>query len=72
MRDGVGKGQHHVFKDQKALAGFGIVDVLLLFGGQIQAFRKDFSIPGRLIEQRNEVAVFKDIFNFRGGKQVVG
>ena len=70
MGDRVGKGQHHIFKDQKALAGFGIVNVLLLVCRQVEPFRKDFPVPGRLIEQRDKIAVFQNVFDLRGGKQV--
>ena len=69
MWDRVGKWQHHIFKDQKALAGFGIIDVLLLVCRQVEPFRKDFPVPGRLIEQRNKIAVFQNVFDLRGGKE---
>jgi len=43
-----------------------------LLGRNVQPFRKDFTVAAGLIKQADKVAVFQNIFNFRGGKQVVG
>ena len=68
--DGVGKGQDHILKNEKPGPRFGIVDVLLVVRRQIQPFRQNFAVAAGLIEQADEVAVFQDIFDLRGGKQV--
>ena len=41
-----------------------------MVGGQVQTFSQNLAVAAGLIEQTNEVAVFQDIFDFRGGKQV--
>ena len=38
--------------------------------GNVQSLRKDATVAGRLIEQANEVAVFQNVFDLRGRKQV--
>ena len=38
--------------------------------GNVQSLRKDAPVAGRLIEQANEVAVFQNVFDLRGRKQV--
>ncbi len=41
-----------------------------MVGGQIQPFGQNLAVAAGLIEQGNEVAVFQDVFDLRGGKQV--
>lgn len=66
------KWQDHIAEEDQPLAGACVADMCRLLGGDIQSFTEDFPIPAGLIEKIDEVAVFKNVLDLRGGKQVVG
>ena len=42
-----------------------------LLAGDIQALAEDFPVSAGLVQKVHKIAVFKDIFDLRGGKQVL-
>ena len=62
------KRKDHIAEEDKPLAGACVADMRRLLGGDIQPFTEDFPIPAGLIEKIDEVAVFKNVLDLRGGK----
>ena len=50
----------------------GIGHIGKLFRRNVQPLRQYLPVACRLVEHIDEVAVFQDVFDFRGGKQVLG
>lgn len=68
----VHEGDNHIPIKQKPLTGVAVRHIRKLVRRDIELFGKDLPVAARLIEQVEEIAVFKDIFDLAGGQQVVG
>ena len=67
----VHEGQDHIAEKDKPLSGAGIADVCRLLVGNVQAFAEYLAVAAGLIEKIDEIAVFKDVFDLRGGQKVL-
>ena len=65
------EGDNDISVKQQSFAFAGIGDVGKLPGRNIQLFGKDCPVAARLVEHTDKVAVFKDVFDLPGGKQVL-
>ena len=72
LREVIHKRQDHVAEEDQPLAGACVADMCRLLVGDIQTLTEDFSVSAGLVQKVHKIAVFKDILNLRGGKQVVG
>ena len=68
----VRKGQDHIVEEQKPMARLGIGHIGKLFRRNAQPLRQNLAVAGGLVEHIDEVAVFQDVLNLRGGEQVLG
>ena len=67
LREVVHEGQDHIAEKDKPLSGAGIADMCRLLAGDIQPFTEYFAIAAGLVQQINEIAVFKDVLDLRRG-----
>lgn len=72
LREVIHEGQDHIAEKDKPLSGAGIADVRRLLVGDIQALTEYLSVAAGLVQKIDEIAVFKDVLDLRGGQQVVG
>lgn len=68
----VNEWDNHVAIEQKPLAGIGVGHIAKLVRGDIELLCQDLTVAARLVQHINKIAVFQDIFDLAGGKQVVG
>ena len=54
------------------MAGVGIGHIGKLLRGDVQPIRQDLPVAGGLIEHIDEIAVFQNVLDLRGGKQIFG
>lgn len=71
LREVIDKWQDHVTENQDTFAGIGIADMPGLFTGNVQALTENLPVAACLVQQINKIAVLEDIFNLRGGKEVL-
>lgn len=72
LRKLVLEGQDHILEEQKAAAGVRVGHIGKLLGGDVQPLRHQLAVASRQVQQVDEIAVFQNVFDLRGGKQVVG
>ena len=71
LREVIHKRQDHIAEEDQPLAGACVADMRRLLVGDIQALAEDFPVSAGLVQKVHKIAVFKDILDFRGGKQVL-
>lgn len=72
LREVIHKRQDHIAEEDQPLAWACIADMCRLLIGDVQTLAEDFSVSAGLIQKVHKIAVFKDVLDLRGGKQVVG
>lgn len=72
LREVIHKRQDHIAEEDQPLAGACVADMCRLLVGDIQALAEDFPVSAGLVQKVHKIAVFKDVLDLRGGKQVVG
>ena len=68
----VRKGQDHIVEEQQPMARLGIGHIGKLFRRNAQPLRQNLAVAGGLVEHIDEIAVFQDVLDLRGGEQVLG
>ena len=71
LREVVHEWQDHVPEKYKPLPGAGIADVRRLLVGDVQALTEYLAVAAGLVQQIDEIAVFKDVLDLCGGQQVL-
>ena len=72
LREIIRKGQNDVIEEQQPVARLGVGHIGKLLGRNVQPLRQYLPVACRLVEHIDEVAVFQNVFDLRGGKQVFG
>ena len=72
LREVIREGQDDIVEEQQPVARFGIGHIGKLLRGDIQPLRQDLPVAGGLVEHIDEIAVFQDVLDLRGGEQVLG
>ena len=68
----VRKGQDDIVEEQQPVAGVGIGHIGKLLRGDVQPLRQYLPVAGGLVEHIDEIAVFQNVLDLRGGKQIFG
>ena len=68
----VREGQDHIVEEQQPMARLGIGHIGKLLRRDAQPLRQNLAVAGGLVEHIDEVAVFQDVLDLRGGEQVLG
>ncbi len=65
------KGDNHIPKEQKPLAGAGMGHIGKLVRGNPQLLRQNLPVSLGLVQHVDKIRVFKNILNLTGGQQVL-
>ena len=68
FREVIRKGQDDIVEKQQPVARLGIGHIGKLLRRNVQPLRQYLPGARRLVEHIDEIAVFQDVFNLRGGK----
>ncbi|OKZ68133.1 MAG: hypothetical protein BHV88_13600 [Clostridiales bacterium 41_12_two_minus] len=68
----VHKGDDHISKEQKPLAGTRMGHIGKLVRGNAQLLGKYLTVSACLVEHIHEVGVFKDVLHLAAAQKVVG
>ena len=68
LREVIRKGQDDIVEEQQPVTRLGIGHIGKLLRRNVQPLRQYLSVACRLVEHIDEIAVFQDVFNLRGGK----
>lgn len=68
----IDKGDNHIPKEQKPLAGARMGHIGKLVRGNPQLLRQNLPVSLCLVQHVDKIRVLKNILNLTGGQQIVG
>ena len=68
FREVICKGENDIVEEQQPVARLGIGHIGKLLDRDVQPLRHQLAVARGEVQQIDEIAVFQDVFNLRGGK----
>ena len=72
LREVIREGQDDIVEEQQPVSRLGVGHIGKLLRRDTQPLRQDLAVAGGLVEHIDEIAVFQDVLDLRGGEQVLG